>query len=711
MCVCFFSFSKDLKQNSIQSDQQRFIAETKLNIDTAFLQKTIMVSLYKSIAPTAKPNTEISITQSRNNNLTYNFYTNGGSVYYNLDDNEESIQQFTPIQSNAYISALCVCQVPQSPRQLMFIGDSSGKLTIVELLLETQDVFKVVKEIQIFNAVITEIVADNTASKLFIAGCINMTSNSSGNSANSDILLRFINWELGNSIGDPMGANGSTCAISFASGSKNIVEPRVVSADNQGTMVLFKGSDNGTGFKFVKTYKDSASELRGVVKDVKFSPSSSEQVEEMLASVGAYQRNKQGTPVRGQYMVSVYSDKRIKLFNGDDMSLLQDVVSVDEIKEMGSASGGWCLAEWINHETFIVSGKCGTRVYKIANDHASLVSSNNYKLYGIKLENGKIRAVNESGFVSLFGLADDFSGLSLIKQFKGIHKGIHQYTDGLVSTQDGQIFNYKEKILYENDDNVELSLLEHISDNTYISLNKTGDLTTFKVDNGVKTNLKKTSLNINVNVSEIDKASNSIIFSDFDSKIYQYFYETDQFGDIATKVSEEITGLAILENVLYVSVFDQMTQSSKIVTQTETILTHKARISKFIVTKEHITFSDVSGKTQVQCLADSYEIGTKQFSKNDIIVSVNKWSHHTGKITDMVWKPQFIEELSLSDSEPLLATVGLDNMIVVYSLLKTIKPKFKLENCHRMGITGVQFISADELVTFGVDGCINYWKL
>lgn len=670
-----------------------------------------MLTLYKSVAPTAKPNTDISITQSRNNNLSYNFYTNGGSVYYSLDNDEESIKQFTPIQSNAYISALSVSKVPNSSRELMFIGDSSGKLTIIELLLETPDLFKVVKEIQIFNAIITEIVADNTASKLFIAGCINMSSNSSGNSANSDILLRFINWELGNSIGDPMGAKGSTCAISFASGSKNIVEPRVVSADNQGTVVLFKGSENGTGFKFVKTYRDSNSEFRGVVKDIKFSPSSSEQVDEMLASVGAYQRSKQGVPIRGQHIVSVYSDKRIKLFNGDDLSLTQEVISSDEIKEMGSFSGGWSLVEWINHDTFLVSGKCGTRIYKISNNEASLVTSNDLKLYGVKFENGSVRAINEFGFVTLLQLADDLSNISVVKQFKGIHKGIHQYTEGLVSTQDGQIFNYEKKILYENDDNVELSLLEKLSENKFISLNKAGDLTLFTIENGIKDNIDRRKLNINVNVSHIEKESSSIVFSDFNSKIYKYYYETHQYEEVSTKVSEEITGLATLGNELYVSVFDQTTQSSKIVTKDKTILTHKARITKFIVTKNHITFSDVSGKTQVQCLVDKYEVGTKQFSKDEIIVSVNKWSHHTGKITDMVWKPQFIDELSLDDTEPLLATVGLDNMIVVYSLLKTIRPKYKLENCHRMGIVGVQFVSSDELVTFGVDGCINYWKL
>ncbi|KAL6949437.1 hypothetical protein ACO0OE_001524 [Hanseniaspora uvarum] len=670
-----------------------------------------MLTLYKSVAPTAKPNADISITQSRNNNLSYNFYTNGGSVYYSLDNDEESIKQFTPIQSNAYISALSVSKVPNSSRELMFIGDSSGKLTIIELLLETPDLFKVVKEIQIFNAIITEIVADNTASKLFIAGCINMSSNSSGNSANSDILLRFINWELGNSIGDPMGAKGSTCAISFASGSKNIVEPRVVSADNQGTVVLFKGSENGTGFKFVKTYRDSNSEFRGVVKDIKFSPSSSEQVDEMLASVGAYQRSKQGIPIRGQHIVSVYSDKRIKLFNGDDLSLTQEVISSDEIKEMGSFSGGWSLVEWINHDTFLVSGKCGTRIYKISNNEASLVTSNDLKLYGVKFENGSVRAINEFGFVTLLQLADDLSNISVVKQFKGIHKGIHQYTEGLVSTQDGQIFNYEKKILYENDDNVELSLLEKLSENKFISLNKAGDLTLFTIENGIKDNIDRRKLNINVNVSHIEKESSSIVFSDFNSKIYKYYYETHQYEEVSTKVSEEITGLATLENELYVSVFDQTTQSSKIVTKDKTILTHKARITKFIVTKNHITFSDVSGKTQVQCLVDKYEVGTKQFSKDEIIVSVNKWSHHTGKITDMVWKPQFIDELSLDDTEPLLATVGLDNMIVVYSLLKTIRPKYKLENCHRMGIVGVQFVSSDELVTFGVDGCINYWKL
>ncbi|CAI8500040.1 unnamed protein product [Hanseniaspora opuntiae] len=619
-----------------------------------------MVSLYKSIVPSVKPNTDIGITQSKNNNVSYYFYTNGGSVYYNLDGDEESIKQFTPIQSNAYISAIHVSKVPNSPRELMFIGDSSGKLTIVELLLETEDVFKVIKEIQIFNAIITEIVADNTASKLFIAGCINMSSNSSGNSANSDILLRFINWELGNSIGDAMGANGSTCALSFASGAKNIVEPRVVSADNQGTIVMFKASENATGFKFFKTYKDSSNDFRGTIKDLKFSPSSKEEADEMLSSVGAYQRSKQGVPIRGKHIISVYSDKRIKLFNGDDLTLIQDVLTIDDVKEMGISSGGWCLVEWINNDSFIVSGKCGTRVYKIIDNKASLTLSSDLKLYGASLDNGNIRAVNEFGYVTTLKIDDDLANLSLIKDIKGIYKGIHQFTEDLVSTQDGQIFNYKDKVLYENDDNVELSLLEKISANKFI---------------------------------------------------FKCHYESHQCEEISSDITEEITSIASLENDLYMCLFDQMTQSSKVVNNGQIILTHKARISKLIVTEEHLTFSDVSGKTQVQCLKDHYEVAGKSFSKGETIVSVNKWSHHTGKITDMVWKPQFMEELSLSENEPLLATVGLDNMIVVYSLLKTIRPKFKLENCHRMGIVGVQFVSSDELVTFGGDGCIKYWKL
>lgn len=670
-----------------------------------------MVSLYKSIVPSVKPNTDIGITQSKNNNVSYYFYTNGGSVYYNLDGDEESIKQFTPIQSNAYISAIHVSKVPNSPRELMFIGDSSGKLTIVELLLETEDVFKVIKEIQIFNAIITEIVADNTASKLFIAGCINMSSNSSGNSSNSDILLRFINWELGNSIGDSMGANGSTCALSFASGAKNIVEPRVVSADNQGTIVMFKGSENATGFKFFKTYKDSSNDFRGTIKDLKFSPSSKEEADEMLSSVGAYQRSKQGVPIRGKHIISVYSDKRIKLFNGDDLTLIQDVLTIDDVKEMGISSGGWCLVEWINNDSFIVSGKCGTRVYKIIDNKASLTLSSDLKLYGASLDNGNIRAVNEFGYVTTLKIDDDLANLSLIKDIKGIYKGIHQFTEDLVSTQDGQIFNYKDKVLYENDDNVELSLLEKISANKFVSLNKGGVLTTFSLDNDVKTNINKTSLNVNVNIAHIDKSSKSIIFSDFSSKIFKCHYESHQCEEISSDITEEITSIASLENDLYMCLFDQMTQSSKVVNNGQIILTHKARISKLIVTEEHLTFSDVSGKTQVQCLKDHYEVAGKSFSKGETIVSVNKWSHHRGKITDMVWKPQFMEELSLSENEPLLATVGLDNMIVVYSLLKTIRPKFKLENCHRMGIVGVQFVSADELVTFGGDGCIKYWKL
>lgn len=670
-----------------------------------------MVYLYKSIVPSVKPNTDIGITQSRNNNVSYNFYTNGGSVYYNLDGDQESIKQFTPIQSNAYISAMHVSKVPNSPRELMFIGDSTGKLTIVELLLETEDVFKVIKEVQIFNAIITEIVADNTASKLFIAGCINMGSSSSGNSANSDILLRFINWELGNSIGDSMGANGSTCALSFASGAKDIVEPRVVSTDNQGTIVMFKASENATGFKFFKTYKDSSNDYRGTVKDLKFSPSSREEADEMLSSVGAYQRSKQGVPIRGKYIVSVYSDKRIKLFNGDDLSLIQDVLTIDEIKEMENFSGGWCLVEWINSVSFVVSGKCGTRIYKIIDNKASLLLSSDLKLYGASLDNGKIRAVNEFGYVTLLKLDEDVANLAVLKEIKGIFRGIHQFTEDIISTQDGQIFNYKEKVLYENDDNVELSLLEKIADNIFVSLNKGGLLTTFSLDKNKKTNIKKTSLNVNVNTAHIDRSSKSIFFSDFSSKIFKCQYESHLCEEISSDITDEITSITSLGNDLYVCLFDPMTQSSKVISHGQTILNHKARISKVIVTKEHLTFSDVSGKTQVQCLQDHYEVAGKSFSKGETIVSVNKWSHHTGKITDMVWKPRFMEELSLGENEPLLATVGLDNMIVVYSLLKTIRPKFKLENCHRMGIVGVQFVSSDELVTFGGDGCIKYWKL
>ncbi|XBW37136.1 hypothetical protein QEN19_002714 [Hanseniaspora menglaensis] len=674
------------------------------------------MSLDQIIPPVVKPNTEISISVSKNNNLTNQFYSNGSIVYYakegNLNKTSEIFQLY-PLQSNAAITAMINITIPNTKRNMLFTGDSQGKLTVIELFLEAEEKFKIVKEIQVFNAIISEIAVDNTGYKVFVSGALNLNSNSRSFNT-GDTLLRFLNWELGNSVGDPMGLNGAATALTFASGIKAVVDFRVTVADSQGTLIFFSGSDNGTGYKFIKTFKDSNTQYRGVIKDVKYSPSSDDDAEKALATFGAFQRSKQGVPVRGKYLVACYSDKRLKLFNGDDGSFINDIISDKEIDNLSDIKGGWSLINWVSSETFIVSGRCGSRIYHINDQEVCelVYETNKLQLQGLSSTNNELVGIQEDGSLLGLELFDNYLGFKETHLIKGINKAIDCFSEDLVSTVDGQIYNFKKQIIYLNDDKVQVVLLKKISDNEYISLNKVGTLTQFKTENGVKKIIKQTQLNAEVLIAEFDANNNTVTFVDFEYNVGIVDLSSGLIEKVLiNKEKEEITAISNVRGKVYIATFNQQKQTSKIQGLDDNLLEHKAKISQFILDDRFITFSDFTGKTQVQSLQDDLIVQEKSFDKGDIIVSVNKWSHHSGKITSMAWKPCSIENLSLSASEPLLATVGLDNSLVVYSLKKTIKPKLKIENCHKIGIIGVLWISENKIATFGLDGSVKYWKL
>ena len=676
------------------------------------------MNLAKLIPPVLKPNTEISITVSKNNNITTKFYSNGSIIYYTTQDslcNDEDFEilQLNVLQSNASITAIVNFSIPNTKRDVLFVGDSQGKLTIVELFLDSEEKFKILKEIQVFNAIISDIAVDNTGSKVFVTGAVNMNSNSSSSSKNTDTLLRFLNWDLGNSVGDPMGLNGAAVSLSFASGIKDITGSRVAVADTQGTIIFFTGSDIGAGFKFIKTFKDNNTQYRGVIKDISYSPSSDSDNEMMLGTFGAYQRAKQGAQIRGKYLVSCYSDKRLKLFDGDSGDFIIDIIDDQEIESLSEIKGGWSLLEWVSSDTFVVSGKCGTRAYQVKDGNSSdlLFKSESLQLYGLAVEKENLVGVKHDGSLVGLKLSPDYKTITEKKQINGINKAVNCFSKDLVSTNDGQIYNFKEQIVYANDDNVEIVLLDKIDDNKYISLNRKGVFTEFSTENGVKTNTKRIQLQTEVLLAELDSNKKNITFVNFEFETSIIVLATDEISNVSiNKNKDEITAIQNINNKIFIATFDQKHQEAKILTQEEVVLTHKTKISQFIVDNGFITFSDFTGKTQAQSLQDDLNIQDKKFNKSEIIVSVNKWSHHSGKITSMSWNPSSVSNFASSENEPLLATVGLDNSIVIYSLKKTIRPKFKLEQCHKIGITGLLWVSENEIITFGLDGCIKYWS-
>lgn len=677
------------------------------------------MNLAKITPPVVKPNTEISITVSKNNNLTSVFYSNGSTIYYTTEnslcsDKATEIFQLNPLQSNASITALVNITIPNTKRDVLFVGDSHGKLTVIELLLDSAEKFKLLKEIQVFNAIISEIVVDNTGSKVFVSGAVNMNANSSNAAKNDNTLLRFLNWDLGNSVGDPIGLNGPGVALTFASEIKNLVDSRVTVADAQGTLIFYTASNNGTGYKFVKSFKDSNLQYRGTVKDLKYSPSSADDIEEILATFGAFQRSKQGIPVRGKYLVACYSDKRLKLFNGDDGAFVVDLIGDKEIQELTEIKGGWSLIQWLTSDIFVVSGKCGTRIYQIREDNSSdlLFNSQTLKLYGLAFENGNLVGVQADGSLIGLKLSDGYSAITEHKIISGVNKPINHFSEDLIATIDGQLYNFKEKLVYSNEDNIEIVLLNKLDENTFISLNKKGTLTTFSTQNGRKDIIKKFDLNTGVLMAKFDASNDRIAFVDFEFNVKTVSLTNYEIVEIPlNRNNDEITEIQIFDSQIYVATFHPQNQEAKIFKGDELLLTHKSKISHFLVSDGFITFSDFTGKTQIQCLADDLEIQGKKFKKNDIIVSVNKWSHHSGKVTSMAWKPTSKKNLASEDAEPLLATVGLDNSLVVYSLKKTIKPKFKVDQCHKTGIIGTLWNSENELITFGLDGCIKHWNV
>lgn len=677
------------------------------------------MNLAKITPPVVKPNTEISITVSKNNNLTTVFYSNGSTIYYTAEnslcsDKETEIFQLNPIQSNASITALVNITIPNTKRDVLFVGDSQGKLTVIELLLGSEEKFKLLKEIQVFNAIISEIVVDNTGSKVFISGAVNMNANTSNAAKNDNTLLRFLNWELGNSVGDPIGLNGPGVALTFASEVKNLVDSRVTVADAQGTLIFYTASNNGTGYKFVKSFKDSNSQYRGTVKDLKYSPSSNSDVEEVLATFGSFQRSKQGIPVRGKYLVACYSDKRLKLFNGDDGCFVFDLISDIEIQELTEIKGGWSLIQWLTNDIFLVSGKCGTRIYQIKKDKSSelLFNSQTLKLYGLAFENENLVGVQADGSLIGLKLSEGYSEITEHTIMSGVNKPINHFSEDLIATIDGQLYNFKEKLIYSNEDNIQIVLLNKLDEDTFISLNKKGTLTTFSTKNGIKNIIKKVELNTGVLMAKFDASKDMIAFVDFEFNLKTIALTNNEILEIPmNRNNDEITEIQIFDSQIYVATFHQQNQEAKIFKGEELLLTHKSKISHFLVSDGFITFSDFTGKTQIQCLKDDLELQGKKFKRNDIIVSVNKWSHHSGKITSMAWKPTSKSNINSEDAEPLLATVGLDNSLVVYSLKKTIKPKFKVEQCHKTGIVGTLWTSENQIITFGLDGCIKHWNL
>lgn len=76
------------------------------------------------------------------------------------------------------------------------------------------------------------------------------------------------------------------------------------------------------------------------------------------------------------------------------------------------------------------------------------------------------------------------------------------------------------------------------------------------------------------------------------------------------------------------------------------------------------------------------------------------WVFHTTRVASLAWAP----------SGKYIASGSSDESIYVWTL-ENVKEKIKFEFTHKGGVTGVDFLNEEELISTGNDGCVRVWEI
>ncbi|KAK1931290.1 stress protein [Phytophthora citrophthora] len=76
------------------------------------------------------------------------------------------------------------------------------------------------------------------------------------------------------------------------------------------------------------------------------------------------------------------------------------------------------------------------------------------------------------------------------------------------------------------------------------------------------------------------------------------------------------------------------------------------------------------------------------------------WVFHSTRVTSVAWAP----------SGNFIASGSLDERIYIWDVNSPMKKRV-FDFSHKDGVTGVSFVSENELVSVGNDACVNYWDL
>lgn len=476
-------------------------------------------------------------------------------------------------------------------------------------------------------------------------------------------------WDSGNSIGEIQGHSATVYSVDI----KPQRPYRAATGGEDKAVVFYKGPP----FKFDKSLRNYHT---NTIRQVKFSPDgkwlisvgSDRSIVVYDGSTGDYINKLENAHNGGIFGISWFqnsrefvtcsADKTLKQWNVDDLTLVETYNIEDESNSIDNHQLGVVVTK-----DFIISLSYNGNLnyFKPGNTKpVEIISGNQKSLTNVKLIHDNLFTGSSNGKIFKWQLSDLIIN-PLAKQL-GNSQTSHTNLIAEIIDVDNQIFT----IGWDD----KLKVWDKTSNELIQSLNLSNQPKRFFICGEILVILHESKFEL------YDMKLNKVGEKDFK------FSSTD-FDLIPN--SNKLLLLNGTENVVEEWEFD-----SDSISKTEL---------KYPPSRSQPTLIRVSPDAKYSAVADSTGKYILYDAAKGSSIST-RWAFHTSRVYDAKWT---------SDSQ-FLVSVGLDNVILIYSVAKPSKV-LKFPSAHQNGISGVEWTKYDgkngEIVTIGMDGFIKTWSV
>lgn len=609
-----------------------------------------------------QPNTE----RAQGVQLTYDpirdriAYPSGNSIIVrsvDVDSTDIPVRQFTK-----HIHTTTVATFSPSGNYIAS-GDVTGQIKIWDTaVVANSDVSSfdqpyIKSEFQILSGPIKSIAWDGDNSRVIGVG------------EGKDKYGHCFTWDSGNSIGEIQGHSATVYSVDI----KSQRPYRAATAGEDKALVFYKGPP----FKFDKSVRDYHT---NTIRQVKFSPD-------------------------GKWLISVGSDRSIVVYDGATGDYVNKIEQAHQggifgiswlpnSQEFVTCSADKTLKQWNIDDLKLVE------TYIVDEDSKSI---ENHQL-GVVVTKNFIISLSYNGNLNYFKLGNPKPVEILLGNQKGLTSVKLIGDQVLTGGATGKIFHRQLSNLSLN------PLAKQLGDSQTSHSNliaKILDVDHQTLTIGWDDKLKIWDNNTSELVQSVDLSSqpkqlvayNQNIIILFENKLELYDSKLNKIGEQQLNFSATDFDLVPSSSYLLIlngtkNVVEEYSIGSDSISASE---------SKYAPLRSQPTLIRVSPEGQYAAVADSTGKYTLYDTSKGSSVST-RWAFHTSRVYDAKWTP---------DSK-YLVSVGLDNVILLYSVAKPSKV-LKFPSAHQNGVSGVEWTQYDgksgEIVTIGMDGFTKTWSI